>query len=1109
MKEQMPIQSARIETSASNGLTNVSVASRLKRGDIFMPDGGQSPEITRTQTPVKTQEHAPAAKPLSQGALFDAWNQELTPHEMKSPHTRSTVQLLVERGVGPGTITSKGRIEQEAKDVLGNAMLNNLDEEQSAWVKTILKKEELSPEEEELIINLHKNRLAKAEGLLRKLAPQEHEELTAKQKIGILRAHYVGSDEIGKNGKAGVYNYTQEQISNKARILEEAGLSKDQRRVLMESGVTGNPMDTAPYTDPVIRTIVDEINMRHGLIGPAGSLGPHFIREMMQEVREIRREAAGAGNAARVDQAQTLIDYLNVQAATEGGREMPQGYWRALGEEDWELLSSANREDLDKFVNKWFDVLYSSARNRDASQSPGWDAVQTAEQEMSLILGTARQNVQNARNLEYVSDIFETRVRLLQMNSAISTKSIESIQKATYALQAHGLLSGASLDHGYTGAMYNRMTELLEDMRVKADRGHVTPIMIAELQRQLKEEAIGLSKVDGSIHHKPNKPEEDVEKDIDRAIRSAYDMLVDSQRLHVIAARGKQLLGTDAFFSDAGAVFRAFNVETFVSEKWGLLTATDQKYLDKVKEYMVNQHLKDKKDSRRRYDAVDKTWKELSEADKREFGSMLFINLSPPPDFFSSSWRIKGFQDQLSEYFTFHHGGDKVAGDQYAENFALFMRLKRASGEEDPIEKEKKILHAWDKINTYKSEEIVRLIRERLSPQEMDVLNKDIFKNMPLIKKPAPEHGREYFIPYGYDDFKVEFGAAMRAVREEWMNPPRNTGRLPEQVDFANMKPEQEARLAALLGVNGVDGHAKAAQLRTIYSTMQNYIRDNNIFRVKETGKYEGSLFDRDYRFSDLYVRVISVDDALMGRLENISDEERKGELISISQRWSNDLGGDSYVRTMNDAKDGMEHVDALIAHIKQPEEEKKLEAAMTAAEKAKYNGQGAGGEVLRYTMIPFLEMSMVPTAAEIIGINKLPFRLKMTEIERIYGPHAKPLNQEQRRHMFDKIEAFMEASIQAATNEANAKIAQADVDLSRGAIDQHRRNDLVHEAHESIHKAHHDAEKFKRQSEIALQIMGSDLMKNSVARVFLVIFITALVETMALMKEAGEAEMK
>lgn len=73
---------------------------------------------------------------------------------------------------------------------------------------------------------------------LDKSAKELGRNLSDEEKQAIIRAHYIGTGEEGKDGNiAAIGNYTQKQIWEKARILK--GFSKDERRILMENGLVG------------------------------------------------------------------------------------------------------------------------------------------------------------------------------------------------------------------------------------------------------------------------------------------------------------------------------------------------------------------------------------------------------------------------------------------------------------------------------------------------------------------------------------------------------------------------------------------------------------------------------------------------------------------------------------------------------------------------------------------------------------------------------------------------------------------------------------------------------------------------------------------------------
>ncbi|MCX6783094.1 MAG: hypothetical protein NTZ20_03835 [Candidatus Levybacteria bacterium] len=122
---------------------------------------------------------------------------------------------------------------------------------------------------------------------LDKSAKELGRNLSDEEKQAIIRAHYIGMGEEGKDGNiAAIGNYTQEQIWEKARILK--GFSKDERRILMENGLVGevernaaeeeikkaykNIFDIFRGVDPESGTSKNAINIGRGTIGVKGRI---------------------------------------------------------------------------------------------------------------------------------------------------------------------------------------------------------------------------------------------------------------------------------------------------------------------------------------------------------------------------------------------------------------------------------------------------------------------------------------------------------------------------------------------------------------------------------------------------------------------------------------------------------------------------------------------------------------------------------------------------------------------------------------------------------------------------------------------------------------------
>ncbi|HEY8279931.1 MAG TPA: hypothetical protein VIH99_09920, partial [Bdellovibrionota bacterium] len=79
-------------------------------------------------------------------------------------------------------------------------------------------------------------------------------QVTAAELDSIERAHNVGLGQVGRDGDlAGLGNYTDAQLREKSKILQNAGFTSEERRALMENEVVGRPRAraTATATEPV------------------------------------------------------------------------------------------------------------------------------------------------------------------------------------------------------------------------------------------------------------------------------------------------------------------------------------------------------------------------------------------------------------------------------------------------------------------------------------------------------------------------------------------------------------------------------------------------------------------------------------------------------------------------------------------------------------------------------------------------------------------------------------------------------------------------------------------------------------------------------------------
>jgi len=75
-------------------------------------------------------------------------------------------------------------------------------------------------------------------------------DLPPEQAAALQKAHEIGRNQIGKDGgSAGLGNYTQTQIRQKAEILKNAGFSDAEIRMLMEKGLAGDELGRVSFGD--------------------------------------------------------------------------------------------------------------------------------------------------------------------------------------------------------------------------------------------------------------------------------------------------------------------------------------------------------------------------------------------------------------------------------------------------------------------------------------------------------------------------------------------------------------------------------------------------------------------------------------------------------------------------------------------------------------------------------------------------------------------------------------------------------------------------------------------------------------------------------------------
>ncbi len=627
-------------------------------------------------------------------------------------------------------------------------------------------------------------------------------------------------------------------------------------------------------------------------------------------------------------------------AAQESNREERFGFY--LQSEDLDIL----RVNPVKWLDRQFDTLYNLAQEGQELSSPVINNMQTVVSEAIRYIQYNRPE-----ELDQFQRLFTIRFNLIQMRTTVGYKSIQNIQETAYKLQVHGLLYGLSLEEGRVGKMFNRLHEMLEDRRLNSNEFHVTPELINRLQDDLIKEQADLSDKGGIFAGKE-------EADVRRAVRTAFDIFVSSQRMAVIVARGNHLKGLDAYFADpASGPLNVYNLEELLTEKFGIFNHQEQELLRQMKFDMADHHLK-------KYKLGVHS---MNEKEREDLGKRLFRDLFAVPDFFTSGWRIKGVLDALEERL----------GEEKAKEFALFMRLKNIEVK-NPKDREKREA-PWSKIAQYRPEEIMRLFRER-DQGKLVSLDKEILE---IDGRLISEEGETV-----YDKFKHKYGKALNTLREQGFEKDA-----PEQTDMANLTAGQKELVRKLL-ISDPEAGDKVVK---IFTKMQERIGKEKMVDDLMT----------DPKFEDIYTRTLVLDDALLNKLEL---DTWNGEAVTpLSKRYGADQGGDALVRVWNDTANAIKAGQSLVGFIKTENGERRGEQALAFADAAaQYNGEQNRAKIVRFTMGTFLNLSKQDFMWDALGVGKLPFRRAMSKIEEIYGPQAEPMSRDELRVQLDNLHSVL-----------------------------------------------------------------------------------------------------
>lgn len=1020
-------------------------------------------------------------KGLKERLLKREWYSQFTQEELRNPHTRSTIEKAIELGFRPESITSKRAKNISAREVVKNALLE--DKQTIERAKKLLKQEKLSDEEETELFAAHKNRLDRAKALLGVA------ELTKEKQLAILRAHYTG--------EGGVFNYEKPEVREKVKILAAAGFTKDQWDLLIEAGIAATPIGET-FNDAFVQNIREQYNaavQRGNQRAIDAGKNPATFSVDEEYIRELRGQLNVALGDGRIpaegrDDAYSLIDQLNQEVARQqremmearGGRETNFFY---LSETDKQNLNTLREGDTPgqtvfRWLNEQMDTLYQLTSRGNELSSPYVERLQQKFNDayayvQELRVRSPELGIDNAI-LRRFSDEWTSRFQLLVVRTTMGHEDIERIQGAVRQLGAKNLLLALALDNKNVNVMFNELQRKLEDRRLRSNFFHITNEDIytyvddvTREQKALREKHIGIfagKQNDAGEWIKPS------DEEITRTIRTAADVLMVSQRQAVIITRGNRLPEEDVamYLNDPlQGPFWVYAMEDFMSGKYRLWNLEQQKIVARMQLGMANQYIKD-------HPEVGV----LTPKEKLELGQREFRNVMSIMDYFSGGYRNKELLTALNNRFS-QAKGNETAGKDAAREFALFIRLRnpdlsdegnpRIEGETDGARDRRVRTELLHTIRKYRPEEIIAKYRERASG-DLDGLYGRIraIMNDGLIPDSANM----------FDEFKKRYATALGIVREKGYDFKREGG--PRQLDFSNLPPAEREAIIKEIGKTVLDENATDAacleegqKAISVMREMQNFLTEDKI----------NALFT-DFRFSDVFTRAWLVDDAFLPELEQeeafeywtaggmkkMSDTDKKftfdgagdKEIQALSKTTAATPAGDGLVRSYNDVKDGITAGQGIVKFIREGELDKKMQGLLPAVDAIKNaNGNDDSAMLVRFTLGEYLNLAKQDWIWDIPGVGKLWFRTPSSDLERIVGPHGKPMSRDELRGYVDQIRDLLTGHASELTPEQKN-------------LPEEERWKIMHENYEA-------AEKYVKQVESLLEITAGDQIKLKALR--------------------------
>ncbi len=879
--------------------------------------------------------------------------------------------------------------------------------------------------------------------------------------------------------KYDAYNMTNPDGSDNEPI--EAEDRPSQRRQRQER----RPRNLPEVTHPQLQAVIDQL----------GEVSPYELPDIIENVKSM-----GSADPTRPipekERAALVQALANISARSER-----IGLY--LQDDDRSQLMV----DPQGWMDKKFDLLYLAAQSGQELDSQVLQGIQGLVGEANQFLsrrfekaaemGDIAERDRYQVSLDLFNRTFATRINLLVGRVVIDRRSgMEQIAGAWGKLRAEGLIGSLSFDNARVGAMFNRMDEFLEDIRLGegGEKAHLTTKMVSNMQKRIEEEQFQLAHKDVGVFaeearhirklYKINEPgtreeikarqinaDEALRAEVRRAVRTAYDVFVNSQRLAIISARGRHLEGTDAYLSDPGGAFSFFNSQDLLIEKYGILNKPQREFMEYIQMDMA--------ESEEYPDPKEKGT--LTQKQLKERGKHLYRDLSAAPDFFSSSWRVKVILQQIEDVTRYklenelivddllkNRRSEEISGSEVLENFRDFMSMRLGAVDLTGLSEEQEARLKRDMVrdfvrgnNTYEDGHLISgltidqrkgYIQGLVSEDQAIQLGKDArikakdFALFMQIRQPGPayeafgEEGNELQKKAWRENawkkvvqYKPE--EIMRIVRER-MDPEYGPDKA--FLDKANAVfsevggsyDEFKKKYGAVIKSIREDGFREGAGRQINFGTGEGLTTEQKEIINKVMGGPDHaekvirtyghmqefinsngviSSLTKSWRYEDLYTRTITVDDALLSDLEYVP---QNSGLTRISQVWTNEGGADALQRNGNDFKNNEVAARHQLEVTTKESEDEILKASEAHAHATgQYNGPDSTARVFRYGYGSELRFGLQNRFVDVLQIGKLPFRLSSSKREDVRGPGMKPLTSEEGRGKIDHVMGMLEGS--------------------------------------------------------------------------------------------------